>query len=119
MTANQFQKGSVANPRGRGKGTLNKTTRKAKKMLETNSEALIQKCIDLALAGDQVMLKLCMDRIYPKSTVKKLQLFERSEKVTKYSIEFKECKVLSNNDVKVSESNEDSIVDEGEHIVPL
>jgi hypothetical protein len=34
-------------------------------MLDGEAEALTRKAIDMALAGDTVALKLCIDRIYP------------------------------------------------------
>jgi hypothetical protein len=37
----------------------------AEELLQGEAERLTRKCIELALAGDTVALKLCLDRIYP------------------------------------------------------
>jgi hypothetical protein len=56
-----FAKG---NP-GRPKGARGRTTLAAQMLLDGEAEALTRKAIDLALAGDTVALKLCMDCILP------------------------------------------------------
>jgi hypothetical protein len=35
------------------------------RLLAQNAEALMQKCIDSALGGDMLAMKLCVERIYP------------------------------------------------------
>lgn len=61
----QFQKGQSGNPNGRPKGKPNQSTVIAKDLLSQNSEALMQRLIDLALEGDMTALKICIDRICP------------------------------------------------------
>jgi hypothetical protein len=56
-----FAKG---NP-GRPKGTRHKATLAAEALLDGEAEALTRRCIDLALGGDLIALRLCMDRILP------------------------------------------------------
>ena len=60
-----FKSGVSGNPAGRPKGSLNKKTQLIK-LMEAHAEALISKTIDLALAGDTVALRLCIERLIPK-----------------------------------------------------
>jgi len=60
-----FQRGAIGNPRGRPKGSRNKTTVAIEMLLEGEAEALTRKAIELALDGDMVALRLCLDRIAP------------------------------------------------------
>jgi hypothetical protein len=46
-------------------GSRNSATLACEALLEGQAEALTQKAIDMALAGDTVALKLCLERIYP------------------------------------------------------
>lgn len=55
---------AIGNP-GRPKGTRHKVTLAIEEMLEGQAEALTQKAIDLAQAGDMTALKLCLDRLAP------------------------------------------------------
>jgi hypothetical protein len=61
----RFEKGRSGNPRGRPLGSRNSTTMAAEALLEGEAERLTQKAVDMALAGDTVALKLCLERIYP------------------------------------------------------
>ena len=63
--AGGFQKGQSGNPRGRPAGSRNGATLACESLLEGQAEALTQKAVDMALAGDTVALKICIDRIYP------------------------------------------------------
>jgi hypothetical protein len=63
--AGGFQKGQSGNPRGRPMGSRNNATLACEALLEGQAEALTQKAVDMALAGDTVALKICIDRIYP------------------------------------------------------
>ena len=51
--------------RGRPKGSRNKSTLAAQKLLEQYSEPIMRKCIAQALNGDVRALKLCMERVTP------------------------------------------------------
>lgn len=64
-----FKPGISGNPKGKKAGTLNKRTELAK-CFEVYSEALISKTIELALSGDTVALRLCVERLVPKVTDK-------------------------------------------------
>jgi uncharacterized protein DUF5681 len=59
----RFRRGSSGNPAGRPRGSLNQATRAAGLLLDGEAEALTRKAIELALAGDPVVLRLCLDRI--------------------------------------------------------
>jgi hypothetical protein len=60
-----FKPGQSGNPAGKKPGTRNRATRALEELLEGQGEALTQKAIDMALAGDVTALKLCIDRIFP------------------------------------------------------
>ena len=63
--AGRFRKGRSGNPAGRPRGSRNSATRACETLLEGQAEALTQKAVDMALAGDTVALKICIDRIFP------------------------------------------------------
>jgi len=63
--AGGFQKGQSGNPAGRPAGSRNNATLACEALLEGQAEALTQKAVDMALAGDTVALRLCLERIYP------------------------------------------------------
>ena len=63
--AGGFQKGQSGNPRGRPMGSRNNATLACEALLEGQAQALTQKAVEMALAGDTVALKLCLERIYP------------------------------------------------------
>lgn len=50
---------------GKPRGTKHKATRATEAMLKGQSEAITQKAIDLALAGDTTALRLCLERLSP------------------------------------------------------
>jgi hypothetical protein len=50
---------------GRPKGARNRATLAAEALLDGEAEALTRKAIELALAGDPIALRLCLDRILP------------------------------------------------------
>lgn len=65
---------SPARPRGRPfapgnqgkpKGTRHRITRIAEELLDGEAEALTRKAIELALDGDPMALRLCLERILP------------------------------------------------------
>jgi Family of unknown function (DUF5681) len=60
-----FTPGCSGNPAGRPKGARNRSTLALETLLDGQAEALTQKAIDLALAGDMAALRLCLDRILP------------------------------------------------------
>lgn len=62
-----------SNP-GRRPGARNKATLAALTLLEGEAEALTRKAIEMALAGDPVALRLCLDRLLPKGRAIRLDL---------------------------------------------
>jgi hypothetical protein len=64
-----FKPGISGNPSGKPKGSLNKRTQLAT-LIESRAEELINKTIELALVGDTVALRLCVERLIPKITDK-------------------------------------------------
>lgn len=54
----------AGNP-GRPKGSRHKTTLAIQALLDGEGEALTRKAIDMALAGDTVALRLCLERLAP------------------------------------------------------
>ena len=58
-----FPKGRSGNPAGRPRGSRNPSIRAAQLLLEGEAEALTRKAVDLALAGDPVALRLCLNRL--------------------------------------------------------
>lgn len=50
---------------GKPKGAKHKSTKAVETMLHGQSEAITQKAIDLALAGDTTALRLCLERLSP------------------------------------------------------
>ena len=60
-----FRPGQSGNPKGRPKGSRNKTTLAVESLLDGQATALTQKAIDLALSGDLIALRICLDRILP------------------------------------------------------
>src|SRR5258707_7959577 len=61
----RWKKGQSGNPNGRAAGSRNRATLALETLLDGQAEALTQKAIDLALAGDMAALRLCLDRILP------------------------------------------------------
>ena len=61
----QFPPGQSGNPAGRPKGARNKATLALETLLDGQAEALTQKAIELALGGDMMALRMCLDRILP------------------------------------------------------
>jgi len=63
----RFGKGRSGNPRGRPLGSRNSATLAAEALLEGEAEKLTRKCIELALSGDTVALRLCLERFTPRA----------------------------------------------------
>ena len=58
-----FAKRSSGNPAGRPPGCRNHASRTAEVLLDGEVEALVRKAMALALDGDALALRLCLDRI--------------------------------------------------------
>jgi hypothetical protein len=60
-----FTKGRSGNPAGKPKGARHRATLAAETLLDGEAEALTRKAIELALGGDILALKICLDRVLP------------------------------------------------------
>jgi hypothetical protein len=61
-----FYKGMPSlNPVGRPVGSINKYTALSREVLSAKGPEIVDKVIEMALAGDRHCLKMCMDRIIP------------------------------------------------------
>ena len=70
----RFKPGQSSNPGGRPPGTRNRATENAEILLEGEAEALTRKAVDLALKGDPMALRLCVDRLIPPRRGRRVQL---------------------------------------------
>jgi hypothetical protein len=70
----RFRKGQSGNPNRRPPGTRNKATESAELLLDGEAEALTRKAVELALEGDAMALRLCLDRIIPPRRGRRVQL---------------------------------------------
>ena len=61
----QFKPGRSGNPRGKPKGSRNRATLAAEELLDCEAETLTRQCIEAALGGDMVAMRLCLERILP------------------------------------------------------
>jgi hypothetical protein len=68
--AGMFQPGN----RGKQPGTRNKATMAALALLEGEAEALTRRCIEAALGGDMVAMRIVLDRLLPKGRTVRLDL---------------------------------------------
>jgi len=69
-----IQPGQSGNPAGRRPGARNKSTIAAEALLDGEAEALTRKAVDMALAGDSVALRLCLERILPPRRTRNVSL---------------------------------------------
>lgn len=51
--------------RGRPRGSRNKASLAAQALLDGHSEALVKKCMHMALSGDSTAMRLCIERLLP------------------------------------------------------
>src|SRR5581483_10496163 len=61
----RWPKGTSGNHSGRPVGSRNKTTILIQSILAERAEELIQKAVALALEGDPIALRLCIERLFP------------------------------------------------------
>ena len=69
-----FPPGVSGNPAGRLPGTRNRATMAAEALLDGEAEALTRRAVELALAGDGMALRLCLERIIPPRRGRPVQL---------------------------------------------
>jgi hypothetical protein len=61
----KFQKGQSGNPAGRRAGSRNKASLAVEALLDGEAEKLSRKAVEMALDGNPVALRLCLERIAP------------------------------------------------------
>ena len=69
-----FRKGESGNPAGKPPGARNRTTLAIQELLDGEAENLTRKCVELALAGDTVALRLCLERLAPPLRERHMEL---------------------------------------------
>jgi hypothetical protein len=57
----RFKKGQSGNPAGRPRGSRNKATQASEILLEGDAENITRKLIELALGGNMIAIKLCIN----------------------------------------------------------
>ena len=60
-----FVTGQSGYPAGKPKGARHRSTLAAEALLDGEAEQLMRKAVELALGGDTIALRLCLDRIIP------------------------------------------------------
>lgn len=61
----RFLPGASGNPQGKPLGSRNWASVLAENLLDGQAEALAQKAVEMALAGDVPALRLCLERLVP------------------------------------------------------
>jgi hypothetical protein len=70
----RFVRGQSGNPSGKPPGCRNHASRIAEVLLDSEVEALTRKAVALALDGDGLALRLCLDRIIAPRRARPVQL---------------------------------------------
>lgn len=64
-SSTRFKPGQSGNPKGRPAGSRNKATLAAEALIDKDARKLTKKAITMALDGDTVALRLCLERLCP------------------------------------------------------
>tara|TARA_B100000315_G_C14532625_1_gene566970 strand:+ start:851 stop:1276 length:426 start_codon:yes stop_codon:yes gene_type:complete len=104
----KFKKGKSGNPKGRPNGPRNKVTLAVEELLDGQAEALTQKAVDMALGGDTVALRLCLERICPPRKDRLISFEMPSIKVASDMVQAigATLEAVSNRDITPSEGRE-------------
>jgi hypothetical protein len=60
-----FRKGQSGNPSGKPRGTRNRTTVLAEKLMQDDAKDIVQAVLDAAKGGDMTAARLVLERIFP------------------------------------------------------
>jgi hypothetical protein len=60
-----FAKGNAVNLAGKPKGTRHRATLMAESLIDSSGELLVNKCVAMALGGDEAAMRLVMERLCP------------------------------------------------------
>ncbi len=63
--AGRFPKGVSGNPKGRPRGSRNRSTLIMESLFQSEAENLTRKVIEMAKEGDSLAMRICMDRLLP------------------------------------------------------
>jgi hypothetical protein len=63
----RFRSGASGNPAGRPRGAGNRITADLREVLESEGVAVVSKAVEMAKAGDRLMLRLVVDKLLPRA----------------------------------------------------
>ncbi len=69
-----FPKGQSGNPAGRPQGSRNKVTLAALSLLEGEAEKITRKAVKMALKGNPIALRICIERLVPPCRERSLRV---------------------------------------------
>jgi hypothetical protein len=107
-------KGVSLNPAGRTKGSVNKYTALSRELMSTKGPEIVEKVIEMALEGDRICLKMCMDRILPTTKAVELRSGDDKKGNVVINISGLEAKVIEAEEIKPLDYDEGVIIDDSE-----
>jgi hypothetical protein len=105
-------KGVSLNPTGRPKGSVNKYTALSRELMSTKGPEIVEKVIEMALEGDRICLKMCMDRILPTTKAVELRSGDDNKGNVVINIGGLEAKVIEADAEEKLEYDEGVIIDD-------
>jgi hypothetical protein len=105
-------KGVSLNPTGRPKGSVNKYTALSRELMSTKGPEIVEKVIEMALEGDRICLKMCMDRILPTTKAVELRSGDDNKGNVVINIGGLEAKVIEADAKEPLEYDEGVIIDD-------
>ncbi len=70
----RFRPGVSGNPQGRPQGSRNRSSLLVENLLDGRAEALAEKAIEMALGGNVLALRLCLERLLPAQKERQMVL---------------------------------------------